>query len=296
MNDSTQNNQSKPVGAQQCIQRALSEVFAEARARNPAYSLRAFSKKLKISPAALSEILNGKRDISIKLAVKLLKNLGADPQITSEVLSAFTSKSPKALAKLSKLNKTREFTILSADQFKIVAEWYHFAILSLFETNSCPQSPAEIAKRLGVRKTEIVGALDRLVRTGMLIQATNGTYQLTGAQFHTTDEISSSAIKASHARSFQLAQNTLEAGQMDRSDFTSLTMAINPAKLAKAKKIIREFRIHLARELEVDPKQEVYMLCVQLFPLSNAPTRDQGSEGENTRGKFKIKKTARRPT
>jgi uncharacterized protein (TIGR02147 family) len=133
----------------------------------------------------------------------------------------------------------------------------------------------EIAKRLQVRSSEIAVALERLERQGMLVREEDGRYGLTGAQFHTSDDVASSAIKASHAQSFQMAQKSLEEGQLDRSDFTSLTMAINPDKMAKAKKMIREFRMHLARELEVDPKQEVYMLCVQLFPLSKTPNDEQ---------------------
>lgn len=264
----------KSAGAQGRIQRILLDALAEARSRNPAYSLRAFSRRLKISAAALSEIMNGKRNISAKLASKLLKNVGADPVQISETMAAFDvrSKSTVPLQKKEDVERTRAFSILSADQFKTVAEWYHFAILSLFETTSCPQTPAEIAKRLQVRSTDIVVALDRLERQGMLIREADGTYSLTGAQFHTSDEVASSAIRASHAQTFQMAQKSMEEGQLDRSDFTSLTMAINPAKMATAKKMIRDFRMHLARELEVDPKQEVYMLCVQLFPLSKTPS------------------------
>lgn len=263
----------RSAGAQNRIQRILFEALAEARARNSAYSLRAMSRRLKISPAALSEILNGKRDISAKLADKILKNLSIDPHKRAETLAAF-AKGAELQLRDSENTKTRDVAVLSADQFKTVAEWYHFAILCLFETSSAPQNPVEIARRLGVRSTEINLALDRLVRLGMLIQDDAGAYHLTDAQFHTTDEVASAAIRASHSQTFQMAQRSLEEGQLDRSDFTSLTMAINPDKMAKAKKLIREFRTNIAKELEVDPKQEVYMLCVQLFPLSRSQSED----------------------
>ena len=276
MSKKPETSQRRSAGAQRRIQRILLEALAEARSRNPAYSLRAMSRRLKISPAALSEILNGKRDVSVKLAAKILKNVGADPTATSDVLAAFKPQVKNASPiKKEDAEKTRAFSVLSADQFKTIAEWYHFAILSLFETTSCPQTPVEIAKRLNVRSSDIAVALERLERLGMLIREEDGRYGLTGAQFHTSDDVASSAIKASHAQSFQMAQKSLEEGQLDRSDFTSLTMAINPDKMAQAKKMIREFRMHLARELEVDPKQEVYMLCVQLFPLSKTPSDEQ---------------------
>lgn len=281
----------KPAGAQRRIQQVLLEALAQARLRNPSYSLRAFSRRLKISPAALSEILNGKRDISLKLATKIMKNLGAEPQINHDVLASFQEKKGsrsqgKSAGKTKDLKESIQaanFKILPTDQFRTIADWYHFAILSLFETTSAPHDPQGIANRLGVRSSEIAVALERLERLGMILRAADGRYSLTGEQFHTSDGILSTAIKASHAQSFQLAQKSLEEDPIPLCDFTSLTMAINLEKLAKAKKMIREFRMNLARELEVDERDEVYMLCVQLFPVSrNRPIKDDGGRDHET--------------
>jgi len=46
---------------QNAIRKKLTEVLTEYQIKNPSYSLKAFSKKLKIAPSTLSEILNGKR-------------------------------------------------------------------------------------------------------------------------------------------------------------------------------------------------------------------------------------------
>ena len=48
----------------------LSNEYTKARAKNPSYSLRAFSNRLGIQVSALSEILNGKRVISKKKGKK----------------------------------------------------------------------------------------------------------------------------------------------------------------------------------------------------------------------------------
>jgi transcriptional regulator with XRE-family HTH domain len=60
----------------EAIQRKLSEALLEARSRNPAFSLRAFARKLEMSPSAISELLNGKRRVSRKLASRIVGNLG----------------------------------------------------------------------------------------------------------------------------------------------------------------------------------------------------------------------------
>src|SRR3989338_5766288 len=61
--------------AQLAIQKILRERFVEFQAKNPAYSIRAFSKRAGLSPATLSLVLNGKRRISHKLADLIAQKL-----------------------------------------------------------------------------------------------------------------------------------------------------------------------------------------------------------------------------
>src|SRR5687767_734656 len=58
---------------------ALKERFVECQARNSAFSLRAFSRRLKIQVPVLSEIMRGKRTITRKLAILLCEGLDIDP-------------------------------------------------------------------------------------------------------------------------------------------------------------------------------------------------------------------------
>ena len=44
--------------------KALRESFEEKKYRNSKYSLRSFARDLSVSPAALSQVLSGKRDFS----------------------------------------------------------------------------------------------------------------------------------------------------------------------------------------------------------------------------------------
>ncbi len=267
------------AGAQLRIQRVLIQYLAEAKLKNPAYSLRALSKKLHLSPAAVSEIMNGKRSISIKIAEKILVQLDADPQLVSEVLGAFRAgaKGQSGGQKAA----LESFTHVSLEQFKIIADWYHFAILSLFETTPLDQDPGRIARRFGIKKSEVIQAIHRLERLGMLAYDESKGYYLTGTQFQTTDGMPSSAIRLFHFQGLELAKKSLEEDSTEERDFNSMTMAIDPSKLEVARKMIRKFYIDLAGKLEVDPKGEVYMLNVGLFPLSRSENSEKGSAYED---------------
>lgn len=268
MNSGSPENLPAHAGPQGRIQRVLFQSLAEAKLKNPAYSLRAFAKKLKLSPAALSEILNGKRAVSVKLADRILTGLDADPAVKGEILGSFRKGASVATDEQKRVIDA--FTQLSVEQFKTIADWYHFAILCLFETSQFTADPDDISRRLGVRKADVIQALQRLERLGMLERSPKGKLRLTGKQFHTADGPASSAVRLSHGQSLELAKKSLEVDAVDIRDFTSLTMAIDPEKMDRARKLIRQFRTKLARELEVDPKGEVYMLSVGLFPLSRS--------------------------
>ena len=108
-------------------------------AKNPSYSLRAFSSRLGIQVSALSEILNGKRVISKKMGLRILLGLGLSP-IESENI-------------LSDSNKDEESN-LSLDYFKAVSNWYYFAILSLAEIPNFEANPAWVARRLNISNRE----------------------------------------------------------------------------------------------------------------------------------------------
>ena len=61
--------------SQELIQSILIREFTEAQAKNPAFSQRAFAKRVGLSSGAMSSLLNGKRRISKKIAIRLVEKL-----------------------------------------------------------------------------------------------------------------------------------------------------------------------------------------------------------------------------
>lgn len=60
-------------------QQLLNEEYQKRKQRNENFSLRSFAKWLDISPAQLSQMMSGKRTISLKSAKKLSQKLGLSP-------------------------------------------------------------------------------------------------------------------------------------------------------------------------------------------------------------------------
>lgn len=239
----------------------LVESFAKLKSKNIAFSMRSYARKLGLSPAALSEMMNGKRTITKKTAQKIVERLNLSP-IERQKLNKI-ERSKKALE-----NEQRKYLQLEMDQYHMISDWYYFAILSLAETESFKDDPRWIAERLNIRISESKMALERLVRLNLLNLNVDGKLVPTGQSFKTTSDIAHATLRKSHSDNLDLAKLSLERDSVEDRDISSMTMAIDPELLPEAKNLIREFRRKLTQFLESDRKQEVYKLNIQLFPLS----------------------------
>lgn len=244
------------------LQKTLSDRFADLRFKNPNFSLRAFANKLDISPAALSEIMRGKRRASEKLTYRLIERLQLSPKEASSVLGRDEEQG------ILPFHRPRPMIELSEESFQIVSDWYYFAILSLAETDEFEGSSSWIASRLNLQIDVAAAALARLAAAELLICKGDGSYAVTGKAFRTTEEIPSLAVQKAHRQDFDLAKMSLEQDPISEREFRSMTMAIDPSRLPEAKKLVSEFVQRLSVFMEEGEKKEVYKLSIQLFPLS----------------------------
>ncbi len=263
----------------------LQRELERARQKNPAYSLRAFARRLGVHPSALSEILNGKRQVTQRMARKLLQGIDASPDELGFLLSQVRVKRrTRSAVEAAKTTDSKNFVQFDLDRFHLVAEWFHFAIYSLAETADFRSDPIFVARRLGIQEREAKQALKRLERLGLLKEE-NGELRSTGVSIATPSDIADVALKRSHRQELELALRSLNEHSVHDRDITSISMATSPAKLVEAKKRIKEFRRSLCAFLEDLPSQEktdVYQMNFQLFPLTRTAKKSQPLKKEKS--------------
>lgn len=247
------------MGEQVELQKLLLTIYSEKQKKNRAFSLRAFARQVGISPTSLSQFLSGKRRLSIKLATNIVKNLTLSPSRADAVLKTISN---------GKNQYKSTYTQIDMDQYHSIADWYHFAILSLLRTSDFQNDPEWIAKRLNIKLREAKSGLERLIRLGIIEETSEGKIKPTHNQVITSDDISSISLRKSHFQCLELAQRSLEQDEITLRDFTSITMAIDPDKIAEAKTKIRNFYNELSQTLETGNRREVYIFFGQLFPLT----------------------------
>ncbi len=244
----------------------LAAEFARRKEKNSRYSLRMFAKKLALPPGRLSEFISGKRSVTGRQAEKIADRLDYSPEEKKSFLSRITPKTGRKL-KGGNISADAKFHSISNDTFHVVADWYHFAILSLMETTDFQMKPHWIAARLGINERQAKSAVSRMARVG-LIHRSHREWKQTHKNLTTTHDLESVALRISHRQSLEQAMEALDSVGVKSRDVTAMTMAIDPQKLTIAKKMIRQFRRRLCAILESGQRTEVFNLNIQLLPVS----------------------------
>lgn len=228
-----------------------------------------------MSASKLSEVMNGRREISPRAALKLTQALKLDTGeagLFLDLVDWHQKKNPlvRALAKdrLEKREETSGFRELDLDTFKVIADWHHFAILELTEVKGFKSQPSWIAKRLGLPEADIIQAIERLLELNLLVKNSKGELHQTRENLATPTDIPSQAIRAHHSQLLMRADKALEDVVVAERDFSAITLSFDPAEIRAIKQEIREFRRRLIQRIQSsESRSRLYCLTIQFFPL-----------------------------
>lgn len=245
--------------------------------KNARYSLRAFAKGLGFNSAVISQILSGKRIPSAKTATKLAQGLNLSPEQEHDFFSSLADvQRTRGLQRMSpvfkKLNESELSrqgppADLSIDTFRIISDWYHYAILELSCTEGFKSNINWIAKELRIGVTETKLAIERLLKLGLLGEK-NGVFFKTTERLTTADKhLTTPALRKYQKQILEKAIESLENDPIDIRSMSSMTMSVDPKNILFAKKLIDECTKQISALLRSGNQTEVYQLQVSLYPL-----------------------------
>lgn len=244
------------------VQRLLKRKFEEARAKNPRFSVRAFAKRLGLSAGATNEILKGERRVSIRMADRLAERLALSPLERAEMLKPF-AKSAAAAENAD----ADDLLKLTADQFEVIAEWTHFAVLSLVKVKGFKDDSKWIAKRLGIRPDQARATVERLLRLKLLERAEAGLRR-TSNRVQTSDDVLDLSIQRAHIEDLERVAKAIRELPVEYRDVSSITIPAHPKLFGRAKLILRQAQDQIADLMETQPATEVVRILTCMFPLT----------------------------
>ncbi len=246
----------------------LSEELRRRVRLNPRYSLRSFAKHLRLSPGALSEILRGRRDLSLKSVPSVAKAIGLNSSETAHLMQiAQLAKAKEILAQTAE-DKSRERKTVNEDMFNLIADWYHFALLNLLECEGFEWQDQWISRRLNITRIQAKMAMDLLLRLGLIVRK-GRQFEGSSSEFASTSDVPSAAIRDYHRQILEKAAQALEAQTVDEREISGSGLALDVARLPALKKELSDFQDRILDKYSKGKKTEVYFLEIALFKLTH---------------------------
>jgi uncharacterized protein (TIGR02147 family) len=263
--------------------------------RDPTLSIRILAKRMGMkSHALLLMLLQGKRPLRVKHAALLAKGfeLSSQERLYLQALIQFDSADEieeKQLCQLwlADLNPNQPLNIRQIEEYELVSNWLHMAILALSDTVDFNPSPESIAKRFGKRTTvaEVRSAIERLKSMKLIEFDRSGRFKPTHNRVTTADDVANAGARKYHRTVMSLSDQALDSTPLERREFQGFSMAIPDSKIPLAKEMIRKFRSQFAKAMGNELGDQVYQMNIQFFQLTESPARigrteDEGVESE----------------
>lgn len=255
----------------------LREELARRCKINSRYSLRALARALDVDPAVLSRALANKRALSYKVARRITENLCLTPKEAALFLASVAEDQKDRGLKRCNLETQPDSNIdkadidhIGADFFRIIGDWYHYAIQQLTLIEGFKSDPRWIAQRLGITVQEAQLAVKRLILAGLL-QESNGHFRAAATKADIKDKrVSLPALHHHQKQMLQKAIHSMENNPAEMHSMTGIAIPIDPQKINLAKKLIEQFSNHICEILGSGNKSKLYQLSISLFPLESS--------------------------
>jgi uncharacterized protein (TIGR02147 family) len=261
----------------------LKTTLADKLAKNPQFSMRSFAQLLGVSHTALNAVFKGEKNFSSDRAM----DIGTKLNLTEKEKEYFcllvqyeSSKKPEVKMELKeKLNRIRpkgQAQDLSLDAFKVISDWYHFAILALIRLDI--QLPPEvIADKVGISAIEAEAALERLDRLALIERIGKHLYVRTKNRLMVQSETTSLALNRFNKQMMAKSIDAIDEQDLNERVTGSETFVLSPDKFQEAKSITYEY-LDKIKELSADARKgeqgEIYHVHVNCFRLNKKiPTR-----------------------
>lgn len=255
----------------------LQRDFSERQKRNPRFSLRAYSAKLGCDPSALSRILSGKQALSPQMAKMFVKKLGLQGDAARRFLRSVADcqrelEAEKLAAALDQPTLTPVIFEVAPEIFLKIADVDALAVLESLALEACRKNIEAIAQQVNLPIEKVRDFLSLLIELG-LVKKEAGQYSKIATQFRMNPNIAPLANRLHHQKLLDRAAGALVSHAHDQQVMNGVTMVIDPKRLPKARKLIKNFINELSDFLEQGEGAQVYQLGFQLFPLAAPDTR-----------------------
>jgi uncharacterized protein (TIGR02147 family) len=264
----------------------LKQILSEAARSNPRYSLRAFARKLGLSPGGLSLILARKKKLSLARAYEVSEALGLEGKEKEYFLLLAQLESTASVALKAELHERirRLFPRkspaqnLAIEQFRMISEWHGLAILELVTSIGAAWGAPRIAQYLGVPRAEVDAMLERLVRLELIERLDDGSFARVADRLLVSSSLPSEAIRKYYEGVLDRARESVRTQSPQEKVAGTEVFAFDPSQLEAVRALTDQYLEDL-RQLarQGAAPTEMYQAFVDVFRLNPKPVARAGA-------------------
>ena len=261
-----------PTTVKDIFQTAVDEL----KARNPRLSLRAIAKRLATAPSYVSEVLSGKKTLSVEMAARIADKLRFDQELANLFISLAELESTKddALrsrlsARVTSLQKRASVRKISSTAFSPISDWFYFAILEMTQLSGVKLKADVVAARLGLTVETAQTALDKLIENGLLEKGPQKTLQKSDQRLNVSSETRNDDLRKFHKQLLAKASEAVDTQTNKEKFIGSETFAFDSSQLPTANQILEDCFSRLVLLASQSPnKDSIYHVSIQMFRLT----------------------------
>jgi uncharacterized protein (TIGR02147 family) len=228
------------------------------------------------SPRSISMVLSGYRLPTPQLIEKFSSELKLDGSehrcfelmVKLEKERRAGNDYQEILEEIKRINPGRVFEEeLTKKKFSFVSNWYFLVLKQMVSMKWFKESPEYLSEvlRNKVSPSEISTALKTMLDLGVLKRNPGNGALENSHNVQTTTDVPDAAIRRHHRQMGHRAIDALVEQPVDKREFCTATMAMDPAKMGEAKKMIREFRNKFIENFSTKDGGDVVQMNIQFF-------------------------------
>lgn len=249
------------LSAPESVTEFLNDNFQIRKIKNPKYSLRAYARDLGMPAGRMSELLSGKRNLTLKHLPQISEALKLSDDVKDKLKFLITKQGSL------KSKKYIERNFVEPKDFSKICHWQYYALICLLDQQDKYFSKAKLASKLDLEEPEVDLMLKNLLKVG-IISSDGQVYKVIKNSTTTTQDIQDKLIQQFHRDLVFFHMLQIEKIPVEKRDLQSLILSVAAKDIPKAKKFIRNFINDFQKKFATDKSTAVYGLSMQMSPLT----------------------------
>tara|TARA_B100001248_G_C27399710_1_gene469147 strand:+ start:10811 stop:11677 length:867 start_codon:yes stop_codon:yes gene_type:complete len=266
--------------------RYLKDYYQYKKTSDRRYNYGVFSARADIkSPNYLKLVIEGKRNLSDKMAEKFARAMEMDKEQSREFLTMVKYCQAKRndernlyLRELAELRVKKKIAKgeIKQEVWENIPSWVSWVIYEMADMEGVNLNDKNLAQLLrgNVRQQDVENAIEKLIQAGELKRNDiDGRLEKASDVTRNREDVPVALVKKLQSELIQIGMDSLYHDSAEEREFGALTLCLTEEEFEKLKFELRQIRKRIHRDTAVARKENkgkrIYQLNLQLFPLTN---------------------------